>query len=293
MRRWQSIAKATALEILSEPLSLLLLLAALVMSTLAPAFHYHQFGEASRMARDAGFSALFTCGICFMVLGTVRSFRREIETCTIQMALAHPVSRSGFFFAKTIGVALAGGVFSLIVFSNLLVIVNGAEIGGVLASRSGEIAKLWGPSLAIGLAIIICPMIMGALLNRFCHFRFVLTTFAFSVLLSLGGVFYRFDSSLASRMLPVGVVILLPMVLLTTVAAALSVRFKTNVVVSAVALLMALLVPVAGNYYLPDALARCGVLSWSYVGLAVLAILPAVVAFLVLGIRLVNGRDVG
>ena len=54
MRGIMSVAKATALEILSEPLTLLVLLAALTMAVLAPAFHYHQFGEATRMARDAG-----------------------------------------------------------------------------------------------------------------------------------------------------------------------------------------------------------------------------------------------
>lgn len=41
MRRWSAIAGATALEILSEPLSLLLLIAALTLAALAPAFHYH------------------------------------------------------------------------------------------------------------------------------------------------------------------------------------------------------------------------------------------------------------
>ena len=54
MRRWFAIAKATALEIFSEPLSLLLLLSALALVILAPALHYPQFGEPTRLARDAG-----------------------------------------------------------------------------------------------------------------------------------------------------------------------------------------------------------------------------------------------
>ena len=103
MSRLRSIAYATALEILSEPLSLLVLLAALVLTVLAPAFHYHQFGEATRMARDAGLSSVFICGAVIAVFGTIRSFRREIESGTMAMALAHPVSRTDFFLAKAIG----------------------------------------------------------------------------------------------------------------------------------------------------------------------------------------------
>ena len=57
MRRFIAIAKTTALEILAEPLSLLVLTASLALAVFAPAFHYHQFGEPARMARDAGLSA--------------------------------------------------------------------------------------------------------------------------------------------------------------------------------------------------------------------------------------------
>lgn len=292
MRRWLSIARATALEVISEPLSLLLLLTALALSTLAPAFHYHQFGEASRMARDAGFSALFTCGMCFAVLGAVRSFRREIETGTAQMALAHSISRTAFFLAKTLGVVFASALFSLTVFATALTIVNGAEIGGAAASN-GDIARLWGPSLALGVATIVVPLAGGAFLNRFFRFRFVLTTFVLAFVLAVAGAFYRLDLSLAGRLLPVALLLLLPTAVLLTAAAALSVRFRANVAMSGVGILLVAGLPVAGNYYLPDALAKGGSLPWSYVAVAAGSVAPAVVAFLVLGVLFANQRDFG
>ena len=73
MRESISIVKATAFEIISEPLSLLILLAALVLTVLAPAFHYHQFGEATRMARDAGLSSVLMGGLVIAVFGTIRA----------------------------------------------------------------------------------------------------------------------------------------------------------------------------------------------------------------------------
>ena len=291
MRRWTSIARATALEILSEPLSLLLLLAALTMATLAPAFHYHQFGEATRMARDAGFSSLFLGGALTAVFGTVRTFRRELETGTAQMALAHSVSRTAFFLSKTLGSACALAVFCLIVFLTAQTVVNGAAIGGELAERTGDIARLWGPSLAFALGTAVLPLVLAAALNRFFRFRFVLTAFALALAVSVAGACYRFDLRSFLRLLPVAVCVVLPMTAFLSLSAAAAVRFRANGAVSVAGFLFLALIPVAGNYYLPDALSKGGELPWGYAGLAAAATLPAVVAFLWIGVHLFNGRD--
>ena len=195
---------------LSDPLALLVLLAALVMAVMAPAFHYHQFGEATRMARDAGLSALFTCGTAFAVFTTIRAFRREVESGTLEMALAHPVSRTGFFLAKTFGAFMAYAVFLAIVVATSLVIVVGAAIGGEMAGRSGDVARLYGPCFAAGVAVIVLPLVVGAVLNRFARFRFGLSScrrlrwhsrrrWRSSVLLSSRGLRRR---SRLSRLLP-------------------------------------------------------------------------------------------
>lgn len=284
--------KTTALEMLSEPLSLLVLLAALTLTTLAPAFHYHQFGEATRMARDAGFSALFTCGLVVSVFGIIRSLRREIETGTIQMALSHPISRTGFFLAKTVGGGIAVLLFSVVVTATSLTIVNGAAIGGALAQHCGDIPKIWGPSLAIGVGTMVMPLLLGAVLNRFARCRFVLTAFSFAFVISVAGVFYRPDFALMGRILPVAVLILLTFPVFLAAAAAAATRFRANGAAATAGVLFVLVLPVVGNYYLSDALARGGTLPWRYVCLAAGVTAPAVAAFLLWGIHLINGRDV-
>lgn len=285
--------KTTALEILSEPLSLLLLLAALVLTVLAPAFHYHQFGEATRMARDAGFSALFTCGSALAVFVTIRSFRREVESGTWEMALAHPISRRGFFLAKTAGAFAASLVFAAIVFGTELTIVWGAAVGGRLAAQTGDLARIFGPALAAGLAVILLPLILAAALNRFARCRFVLTAFVLALAFSavFGGVSLALAPQTLVRYLPVVVLIVCLMSVLLSAAAAFAVRVKANAAASAVGLVVVALLPAVGNYYLSNALAKGGVVPWSYVGLAALAALPAVVAFLLLGSVLADGRD--
>ena len=294
MRRSLSIIKATALEILSEPLSLLVLLAALVITVLAPAFHYHQFGEATRMARDAGLSSVFTCGTVIAVFGTIRAFRREIESGTMAMALAHPVSRTGFFLAKTGGACAAYLVFAAIVFLTALVIVDGAAIGGAIAAKSGDIARLHGPNFAEGVGVIVLPLVIGAASNRFGRMRFVLSSFALSLLLSIAfaGLSIVRDGTWLLRLLPVAALIGIFAVLLLSASAAFAVRLKANAAASAAGVVLLVLLPAIGNYYMTEALSKGGAVPWSYVGCAALAALPAVLLFLLLGIHFINGRDI-
>ena len=289
-----SIIKATALEILSEPLSLLVLLAALVLTVLAPAFHYHQFGEATRMARDAGLSSVFTGGLVIAVFGTIRAFRREVESGTMAMALAHPVSRTAFFLAKTLGAAVAYLAFSSVVFLAALVIVDGAAIGGAIAAKSGDIARLYGPNLAEGVGVIVLPLAIGAGLNRFGKVRFVLASFVLAFLLAVAFAALSAvrDVAWCFRLLPVVTLIVLFTSVLLTVSAAFAIILKANAAASATGLVLVAFLPAVGNYYMADALAKGGTVPWTYVGCAALAVLPAILLFLLLGIHFINGRDV-
>ena len=294
MRGMVSVVKATALEILSEPLTLLVLLAALTLAVLAPAFHYHQFGEATRMARDAGFSALFTCGSVVAVFGTIRAFRREIESGTIQMALSHPVSRGGFFVAKTLGAFAAYLVFAAVVFGTSLAIIEGARVGGAIAARTGDIARLSGPFLAAGVAVILVPLLVGAALNRFARCRFVLTSLLTALVLAAVAEVASavLDPALLPRYLPAATLLLMPALVLLSASAAFSVRFRANAAAAAVGVVAACCVPAVGNYYMADALSKGGSVPWAYVGLAALAALPAALAFVILGIGFIGRRDV-
>lgn len=292
MRRGRAIVFATALELLCEPLFLLVLLAALVLSSLAPAMHYHQFGEASRMARDAGLSAILVGGAVIALAGPVRTLRREFETGTAQVALAHSVSRTSFFLCKFLGCALAYAAFVATVAFASLTVVNGAEIGGRLASVRGDIARLWGPSLSCALAAVVLPLVVGAVLNRFARFRFTLTANLLALAVAFAGIFYRFDSALAVRLLPPLALSAAPALALLAASAAFAVRFKGNVALSLSAIVAALVLPVLGNYSLSDALAYGGTVPVVYVVAAFAAILPAVAALLILGVHFINGRDV-
>lgn len=292
MRRGRAIVFATALELLCEPLYLLVLLAALVLSAVAPAMHYHQFGEASRMARDAGLSAILIGGAVVALVGPIRTFRRELETGTAQVALAHSVSRTSFFLCKTLGCALAYLIFVATVTFVSVTVVNGAEIGGRLASVRGDIARLWGPSFACAMAAIVLPLVAGAALNRFARFRFTLTANLIALAIAFAGMFYRFDGALALRLLPAFTLVAVPALALLAASAAFAVRFSGNAAASLSALVAAALLPTLGAYCLSDALANGGAVPPLYVLAAFAAVVPAVAALLLAGIHFINGRDV-
>ena len=283
MRRFTAIAKTTALEILAEPLSLLVLSASLALAVFAPAFHYHQFGEPSRMARDAGLSALFVGGMLFAIVGAVRSVRREFESGTAAVALSHPVTRVQFLVAKACGAYAAFVLFSFVVGAATAIMVNGSLIGAAVAQKTGDIPRIWGVSYVCGVACVVLPYLAGAVLNRFFRFRFALSAFVTAVLIALASLFYRPSASLL-RLVPAVALLLLPAAFFSMAATSAAALLKTNAASAVCALLAAAFLPFAGNYCLSNALAGDGIIPWTYVAVAAIAVLPATVAAAVVGI---------
>lgn len=290
MRRFSAIARATALEIFSEPFVLLVTLAALALEVLAPAMHYHQFGEPTRMARDAVISSVLVGSLVIAVFGTAKTWRREVESGTALVALAHSVSRTSFFFAKTAGAALAVLAFALAATGVGLTMVNGAAIGGAVGNSAAMLERLWGPSLAVALAAIVLPVFAAAALNRFGRFRYVLTANALALALGVAGVLYRFDFALAAKMTPVFVVAAMPAFFFLAVASAAAAGLRMNAALSLTALVFAAFLPFLGNYCLSDAVAYERALSPVRVLWTLLALMPAIGAALLAGMMVAERK---
>ena len=144
-------------------------------------------------------------------------------------------------------------------------------IPGEWARVKGTVAGLW-------------PLFLGVFLLGF----------ALALLLSVvfAGLSISRDGAWLLRLLPVAVLIGIFTVLLLSASAAFAVRLKANAAASAAGVVLLVLLPAIGNYYMADALSKGGAVPWSYVGCAALAALPAVLFFLLLGIHFINGRDV-
>lgn len=286
MRRWRAIAFATALEILSEPLVLLVTLSSMAMAMLAPVLHFHQFGEPSRMARDAGFSALLVGTSIVAVFAAVKSIRREIESGTALSALAHPVSRSQFFLGKISGVAVATVISALSIAATSLIAVKGALIGGEIAAPVGDIPRMWGPSLAFATAAVVLSLVMAAVMNWRFRMRFTPVASLLALLLALSGVLYRLDLAMISRLALAYLLAVVPAMLLMTVAAAAAVRLKANAASAVTLVVTAAFLPALGNYCLSDVMSVGGVVTWRYALAALAAAGVFMLAALLAGIWL-------
>lgn len=238
-----AIAKVTALEVISEPLALLMGITAQLLATLAPAFHYHQFGEPTRMARDAGISAIIIGGTLIAVFGAIKTFRRDIELGTAAVCLSHGIGRRTFFLAKTAGVAMAYGMFFATTAAVSLTVTNGAAIGGYAAAQSGALARLWGPSLAIAISPVLIALIGGALLNRFLRCRFVRSANLLALAAAAAGIAYRFDGALYLGHLADLALAGLPALAYLAAASAFAAKFRMNAAGALAALTVAVQLP--------------------------------------------------
>ena len=283
MRRVGAIIKATALEILSEPLVFLVTIAAMSLAVLAPALHYHEFGDPSKMARDAGVSAILVGGLVIAAFGAVKTMRREIETQTALTALSLPVSRRMFFLSKTAGVFLAYLFFVLTVGSVSIAAVRGAVIGGEIAAREHSVARMYGPVFAFAVAAIVVPFLYGAVVNHSLRRRFTLNANLCTGIIALVAMLFRFDVSVFLKTLPVYVLVALPALILLAASAAFAIRFRFNAAASLALLVFVLFLPALGNYCVTDVVSAGESVSWVYLLVASAAVLPPVAALLYLG----------
>ena len=63
IRSFRAIVRTTFIEAIQEPAALLVLLTAVLVTSVAPLFHFHAFGEEGRLARDGGLASLLVFGL--------------------------------------------------------------------------------------------------------------------------------------------------------------------------------------------------------------------------------------
>ncbi len=171
MRRVLSLIRTGAVEALAEPLSPVLFLTGLMAIHLLPAFHYHQFGEPGRLARECGFSSLLIFGLLFATSAAYRAIGRELSSGTAAMALTRSVPRPLFFAGKIAGVLVSFILFLLAAVAATFLSSASSAIGANIAHHTGS-TPVWGPGLGCGVAFTLLAFIFAALANRFWRVRF-------------------------------------------------------------------------------------------------------------------------
>ena len=311
MRRFLALARTAALESLAEPLTAVLFLSGFAVTHLAPAFHYHQFGESGRLARECGLSALLVFGLVFATGAAIRTIGREIESGTAAAALALAVPRALFLVARLAGVLATFVLFAAAIACATALAHGSSVLAAFARGEHGGAAQAWGPGLAAGVGLTLAALTLAAAANRFLNARFCRTA---CLALAAAQPLALALAALCGRDLPPsfagffsGLWALLPAFAALTVgcavfivfAGALATRLGASSVTAAVALAVVsafvypirAVLPDINRFWLVDRLANGGVLGWPEVLPVLAAGLLLIVFWLAVGAILLNRRE--
>jgi ABC-type transport system involved in multi-copper enzyme maturation permease subunit len=314
MSAYVQIARNTFRETLRQPVFLLVLLSALVLTGLYPLLALFVFGEQAKLVADSTLATSLVFGWITAVLAASHTISREIRNGTVQLVLAKPVSRAGFVIAKTAGILAALTVF---------VFLTGTA--GFLALRTATndlnpdfmVSLVFYGALVLGCAV-------GGVANFAARRSFAMTTvLAWVVLLPAALVV----ASALPLDEPVGVdgvsllaaltLVWMAVLAMGTLATALSTRLEMipNMMACAAAFLLGMvsdhlfkhaaeagnrfawlahsLIPNWQHFWLADALAARKAIPVAYVFLAGGYVALLILFFVVLAVLLFRNREVG
>ena len=164
MRPFTTIASNTFMELVRQPVFLLLMTSAGVFGVFLAVVPYFGFGDDPKMVKDSVLAVMLVAGLVGAVLSASASVAHEIRSGTALAVLAKPVSRVQFLLAKYVGLAAA---LTVLTYFNLLSVLLASRMA-YDAYGSTDTLALWvyvaGVLLAYGL---------GAFTNYFLDRPFV------------------------------------------------------------------------------------------------------------------------
>jgi ABC-type transport system involved in multi-copper enzyme maturation permease subunit len=229
MRQFLTIAINAFMELVRQPIFLLLMTVSVLFEIFLAVPYYFAFGDEPKLVENSTLAAMFLSGLFGAVLSASSSLAREIRSGTALAVLSKPVSRFQFLFAKFVGL---GGALTVLTYVN--------TVGVLLASRMAFDAygKTDMPAIGIFTVGIILAYGLGGLSNFFLRRPFVSdAVFAMIFFCTLAAfVVFRFTTQQESlytqaqvnwNLLPAAILILFALWILAAIALACSTRFDT------------------------------------------------------------------
>src|ERR1043166_8934060 len=124
MRQFVTIATNAFMELIRQPLFLLLMTCSAVFEIFLATPYYFAFGDEPKLVKNSTLAAMLLAGLLGAVLSASASLAREIRTGTALAVLSKPVGRAQFLLAKYTGLV---GALTVLTYVNL--------VAALLASR--------------------------------------------------------------------------------------------------------------------------------------------------------------
>jgi ABC-2 family transporter protein len=226
MRQFWNIAANAFMELVRQPVFLLLMTGSVLFEIFLAVPYYFAFGDEPKLVENSALAVMLLAGLFGAVLSASSSLAREIRTGTVLAVLSKPVGRAQFLLAKYAGVA---GALMLLAYVDMVGVLLGSRMA-FDAYGSTDLGALGvfgaGVALAYGLA---------GFSNFFLRRPFVSdAVFALVVLATLAAfVIFEFTTQMESmgtvgtvnwNLLPAGILILFAVWILAALALACSTR---------------------------------------------------------------------
>ena len=227
MRQFINIATNAFMELVRQPVFLLLITASAVFEVFLATPFYFAFGDEPKLVKNSVLAVMFLSGLLGAVLSASASLGREIRTGTALAVLSKPVGRAQFLLAKFAGLV---GALTLLTYVNL--------VAALVASRM--VFDAYGSTdlsaLALFLGGVTIAYLLGGFSNFFLRRPFVSDAvfgLVFAVTLAAVVIFQFTEqqqtlgeqSHVEWNLVPAGLLILFALWMLAALALACSTRF--------------------------------------------------------------------
>ncbi|MGA2786900.1 MAG: hypothetical protein ABSF60_05185 [Verrucomicrobiota bacterium] len=229
MRQFYTIAANAFMELIRQPVFLLLMTGSVLFEIFLAVPYYFAFGDEPKLVENSALAVMLLAGLFGAVLSASASLAREIRTGTALAVLSKPVGRAQFFLAKYAGLAAA---LTLLAYVNL--------IGALLASRMAfdSYGSTDLPAIGIFAAGVALAYAFAGFSNFFLRRPFVSDAVLALVVFATAAAFliFRFTRQIESlgtlgrvdwRLVPAGILILFALWILAALALACSTRLDT------------------------------------------------------------------
>ena len=229
MRQFFTIATNAFMELIRQPVFLLLMTASVLFEVFLAVPYYFAFGDEPKLVQNSTLAVMLLSGLLGAVLSASASLAREIRTGTALAVLSKPVGRAQFFLAKYAGLAAA---LTMLSYVNL--------IGVLLASwMSFDVyGKTDLPALGIFGTGVVAAYALAGFSNFFLRRPFVSDAVLALVVTTTLAAFliFRFTRQMQTlgveahvdwRLVPAGILILFALWILAALAIACSTRLDT------------------------------------------------------------------
>src|SRR3954470_1546289 len=226
MRQFVTIATNAFMELIRQPVFLLLMTVSAAFEIFLATPYYFAFGDEPKLVKNSTLAVMLLSGLLGAVLSASASLAREIRAGTALAVLSKPVGRAQFLLAKYTGLVLA---LTLLTYVNL--------IGTLLASRMAFDA--YGSTDLFAVGVFVLSLVVAYLLGGFSNFFLrrpfvsdavfgviVMATVAFVVInfYTKEGQSQEFAKGVDWRMIPAAILVLFAVWILAGLALAFSTR---------------------------------------------------------------------